>query len=260
MRFKQQPGIYSLIIKGTVTYKYIGQSVNISTRIRQHKNSLKKNKHYNSYMQNAYNKYQNIEFKVLYYPEEVLTIMEQTWINIVQCENCVCLNLTSAFSKRGYCTPENVKYKISQAHKTSEKAKAAREKLYAKRRKEGLSPEHFKNVCIANAKRKGISHTKETKNKMSKTRSSNLKLLEQARQLGLSTKGENNSKYQYQEYIFKNFKTLDIYEGTRVNFRNYLDKSHKYNGNLTKLLNVKQKTFFGYKLIACKLPYCGSNK
>jgi hypothetical protein len=72
--------------------------------------------------------------------------------------------------------------------------------------------------------------------------------------------GENNPKYQRQEYIFTNDKLNDTYEGTRVNFRNYLNKSNKYNGNLTKLLNSKQETFFGYKLIACKLPYCGNNE
>ena len=248
---KKISGIYKLTIG---PYIYVGQSINCNNRIKQHKYRLRNNKHTNSYMQNVYNKYKDFNSIILFELEkEYLTIVEQVCINYY--DSNFILNINAA---EQLIRTEKWKKKVSEAHKTSEKAKAAREKLYAKRRKEGLSPEHYKNVCIANAKRKGVGHTKETKIKMSNTRRNNPELIEQARKLGLSMKGENNPMYQFQEYIFTNEKLNDTYVGTRVNFRNYLNKSHKYNGNLTKLLNGKQKTFFGYKLVACKLPQGGS--
>ena len=46
---------------------YIGSSVDIDRRFREHKRSLKKNSHYCSYLQRAWNKYgeQQFEFKIL---------------------------------------------------------------------------------------------------------------------------------------------------------------------------------------------------
>jgi group I intron endonuclease len=49
-------GIY--LIKCNANNKvYIGQSINLKQRIAQHKYALKKNRHTNSYLQNAFNKY-----------------------------------------------------------------------------------------------------------------------------------------------------------------------------------------------------------
>jgi group I intron endonuclease len=69
-------GIY--IIKNLVNNKiYIGSSVNIGNRFNQHKNSLRKNKHHNKYLQKSWNKYgeENFEFIVIErhsYPEKIL--------------------------------------------------------------------------------------------------------------------------------------------------------------------------------------------
>lgn len=246
-------GIYKLSIG---KYIYIGQSINVINRVKQHKYQLKNNRHRNKYMQNVFNKYKTFEYKVLFRAEkQLLTVLEQVCMNYYDKE----LLLNSAAAEQLIRT-ESWKKAISVAHKTSTKAKAAREKLYEKRRKEGLSPEHYKNVCIANSKRRGVEHTQETKNKMSITRRNDPKHIERTRQLGLSMAGENNPRYQHQEYIFTNIKINDVFEGTRVHFRNYLNKSSRYNGNLTKLINGKQKTFFGYELTACKLPYQGIDK
>jgi group I intron endonuclease len=79
-------GIY--IIKNTVNNKvYIGKSINIKNRIYNHKSALKSNRHYNTYLQNSYNKYGKDAFifevleKCL---EECLSIQEGIWINIFQ--------------------------------------------------------------------------------------------------------------------------------------------------------------------------------
>jgi group I intron endonuclease len=69
-------GIY--IIKNLVNNKiYIGSSVNIGNRFNQHKNSLRKNKHHNKYLQKSWNKHgeENFEFIVIErhsYPEKRL--------------------------------------------------------------------------------------------------------------------------------------------------------------------------------------------
>jgi group I intron endonuclease len=59
-------GIY--YIKNLITDKYyVGQSRNVEDRIKNHKTCLKHNKHSNSYLQNAWNKYgENVfEFKII---------------------------------------------------------------------------------------------------------------------------------------------------------------------------------------------------
>jgi len=69
-------GIY--VIRNLINDKiYIGSSVNIKKRFCQHRNSLKKNKHHNKYLQRSWNKYgeENFEFVVIEhhsYPEKIL--------------------------------------------------------------------------------------------------------------------------------------------------------------------------------------------
>lgn len=120
-RYKKQPGIYILIIKApNKIYKYVGQSIHINERLNQHKNSIKYNKHYNTYMQNAYNKYNNLEVKVNYCNKEFITVLEQTWINIIQCENnVVCLNQQAAERKTRFKLSSATKEKISKSLKSN---------------------------------------------------------------------------------------------------------------------------------------------
>lgn len=59
-------GIYC--IKNKVDNKvYIGQSININNRLANHKSDLKHNRHHNTYLQHAYNKYgvENFEFSII---------------------------------------------------------------------------------------------------------------------------------------------------------------------------------------------------
>lgn len=120
MRYKSKPGIYKLTIKGPLkSYTYIGQSIKINKRLNQHKVKLKKGVHYNTYMQNAYNKYQNIDIKVMYCNNiELLTILEQTYINIEQCSYNVCLNqMRAERNQSGWTMKEETKKKISSSLK-----------------------------------------------------------------------------------------------------------------------------------------------
>ena len=66
-----ESGIYC--IENITTHKrYIGQSKNIPYRIKQHLYELRNNKHYNSYLQKAWNKYGEDDFN--FYPLEYCDI------------------------------------------------------------------------------------------------------------------------------------------------------------------------------------------
>lgn len=81
---KELPGIYKIINKLNNKF-YIGSAVNLSLRWCQHKYLLKLNKHNNSHLQRAWNKYgeENFEFQVLEYCEKNETLdKEQRWIDI----------------------------------------------------------------------------------------------------------------------------------------------------------------------------------
>ena len=63
-------GIYKItcLLNGVC---YIGQSVDLTRRVRQHKTDLKNNRHHNKYLQNLFNKYKsdNFSFDVVYTTE-----------------------------------------------------------------------------------------------------------------------------------------------------------------------------------------------
>lgn len=82
-------GIY--LIQCTISGKsYIGQSKNVYSRIRDHKNKLKTNKHSNQYLQRAWNKYGEESFtfsECIYCPVEELDNYEKFYINLLDCIN-----------------------------------------------------------------------------------------------------------------------------------------------------------------------------
>lgn len=82
-------GIY--IIRNKINLKvYIGQSIELETRLIQHKSNLKKNYHKNPYLQKAFNKYgeQNFEFEILEeVSKEFLGSFENFWCNMMLSHN-----------------------------------------------------------------------------------------------------------------------------------------------------------------------------
>ena len=77
-------GIYKLYFEQNPNHFYIGSSNNIETRWRQHKSQLKSNKHDNSILLNAVNKYghSNIKTEVIEECEQaILFIREQYYID-----------------------------------------------------------------------------------------------------------------------------------------------------------------------------------
>lgn len=74
-------GIYRIIIGNK---SYIGSSINLLTRKKQHYNDLRCNRHCNPFLQNAYNKYKEFNFEILetlsFCTDENLRILEKSYI------------------------------------------------------------------------------------------------------------------------------------------------------------------------------------
>lgn len=85
MKKEVKSGIYC--IENIINHKkYIGFAIDIEDRIKKHKSPLRNNKHYNKYLQRAWNKYKENNFKfwiVEEYPpeEEILKLMEIYFIS-----------------------------------------------------------------------------------------------------------------------------------------------------------------------------------
>ena len=63
---------YIYAIKNILDNKmYIGQTINIESRISAHRNNLINNKHHSSKLQNAFNKYGKENFKLIILEENV---------------------------------------------------------------------------------------------------------------------------------------------------------------------------------------------
>ena len=138
-------GIY--MIRNKVNNKmYIGQTGrDIKNRLNEYLQDLRTNKHYNSYLQNAWNKYgeDNFEFKVLQEcDEEDLNTFETLYINILKTLAPDGYNLKEGGSN-GKHTKET-KQKISKACK-GKKTLVRNKKKYVKncKKKEQAKIIHF---------------------------------------------------------------------------------------------------------------------
>ena len=203
---------------------YIGSSKNIEKRIRGHKNSLRLNRHYNIYLQRAYNKYGEggLVFKSLERTTEKNMInREQFWID----------KYKSHIPKNGYninpiangspmLNPETVK-KVSKTlkgrgkgRKLSEKTlkklrrqrntKEWRERISAVHKGKKLSKEHRRKIAIGNKgkvvsketrrrisiARKGIIFSEETREKMRNNNLGRKHSEETKRKMSLAMKGK----------------------------------------------------------------------
>ena len=118
-------GIYSITnkINGKV---YVGQSVNVYKRWKDHKYELNKNIHHNIYLQRAWNKYGkgNFEFEIIEIcKQEELNDKEMFWIK-GYIENKKSYNLTlGGDGTKGHPLSEEAKIKIGRASKGRKKTK-----------------------------------------------------------------------------------------------------------------------------------------
>lgn len=142
---------------------YIGSSVDTHRRQLQHFSALKNNKHYNTHLQNAYNKYgcDAFEFSVVENIEitenikDILIEREQFWIDNIHPEYNI---LPVAGSNLGFNHTEETKEKISKTmtgvKKSEEHAKHIRESQKGR----VFTEEHKAKLSEAAKHRKGQSN------------------------------------------------------------------------------------------------------
>ena len=110
-------GIYK-IVNTNNNKVYIGKCENFQTRMYKHLNLLKKNKHFNNYLQNAFNKYGEHNFKFLLIDEcEDLDIKEIHYINLYNSLNKKYgYNLQSGGTGGKHSQETILKQKVSKLH------------------------------------------------------------------------------------------------------------------------------------------------
>jgi group I intron endonuclease len=121
MENRTNTGVYKIYFKGSKDWGYIGSSMNLKNRRHNHLHFLKNNKHPNTNLQDAYNKYglSNLDFFVIeYLPDDIvkdeLESVEQYWIDTAGFDNLYNL-CPNAADSTGLKHDEETKQKISEA-------------------------------------------------------------------------------------------------------------------------------------------------
>lgn len=179
-------GIYAIVNK--VNFKvYIGSAVDLERRKYDHLKDLRKNRHYNSKLQNAWNKYgeESFIFDILEVVEDKTKLLdvEQFWINFSNCAKigyninptahsrlgAVCSPETRekiGNSSRGRFVSEETRRKISEIHKGREDSDETRKKKSTSLKKSEKAIAHRKRMTEG---RKGTKLSEETKKKISES-------------------------------------------------------------------------------------------
>lgn len=150
-------GIYQIINKIN-DHAYIGSAVDIKRRWKWHKSRLNKGKHYNEYLQRAWNKYGKENF-ILVIAEEVqdkavLLEIEQKYLDNL------CPEYNISDSATGGNLGEAVNKKLSRASRGNKANLGKR-----------FTDEHKRKIGESNKrKRKGMKASKETRLKQSLSR------------------------------------------------------------------------------------------
>lgn len=141
----KQPGIY-LILCSVNNSIYIGQSINVYSRLREHRYLLKRNMHPNVKMQNVFNYYTVSAFEchlVAVCDQENLDVLEQQMIDMLRIDGINVLNLSltvnintnsdsSEAQKKEFCllSPYNTVINCRGINETSKKYNIPRGALY----------------------------------------------------------------------------------------------------------------------------------
>lgn len=181
-------GIYMILNVTTEKY-YIGRAFDLDMRWRTHKSALNKRKHPNEYLQFAWNKYGQDDFKFfileLIYDKSKIIEREQHWIDYLQAcnrEKGFNLNPSAANSlgfkhsaetiekirantiRLGLKPPDPTGRKHSEASKLKMSIAMRKPKSSTINMRKPKSEEHKANLRLTRA---GFKHTEESKRKIS---------------------------------------------------------------------------------------------
>ena len=112
--------------------RYVGSSINIERRFKQHISDLKANRHHNQHLQNAWNKYgDQLKFEVLEYCEpEYLIETEQYYVDYYNsADRKYGYNIDKYVSHFGHHLSDETRKKISEKAKGRKLSKEAIEKM-----------------------------------------------------------------------------------------------------------------------------------
>lgn len=182
----KRSGIYS--ITNTVNGKvYVGSAVSITGRLKAHRWMLQRGDHGNIFLQRAWNKYgeKNFKYDVLELCEvSELDVREQHWMDYLKvCNQVYGYNLCpTAGSKRGFKCSEATKLKISKANSGKSPSEETRKRMsearigkqFTEEHKETLKANHWTKsanaediIVRAAAKRRGGKRTPEQRRNIS---------------------------------------------------------------------------------------------
>lgn len=163
-------GIYS-ITNIVNNKKYIGQSVDIYTRWRNHKSALKHNRHNNEHLQSAWNIYgaENFIFEILEICDfDMLDDAEQRYITLFDCMNNTYGYNRESGGHNNRSLSEKSKKKISDKHKGIKLTEEHKKKIGLAGKGRVLSESSRNKIREAIT---GIKRSDETRKKISDSRS-----------------------------------------------------------------------------------------
>jgi group I intron endonuclease len=229
-------GIYKIINKVNGKY-YIGNTTKLGNRWCQHKGSLKYQRHVNSHLQSAWNKYGGNNFNFVIVEKvllDKLVVTEQKYLDIAKNEQDKCYNQN--FSANSVLQTEEMKEKIRNTLKKY--YMTHKSPMYGKT----LSAESIEKMKKTKT---GVKQSEEHKHNISKSLKGIIRNNETKRKMSLCKTGKNSPLYDFTIYEWYNENTKELFKGTQYDFyTNYGFSS----GSVSYIVNGKRNSLYGWKV------------
>ncbi|MDO8610138.1 MAG: GIY-YIG nuclease family protein [bacterium] len=144
-------GIY--IILNLINGKYyIGSSLNMLYRWKKHRERLRRKDHHNNHLQSAWNKYTESSFVFIIIEQfdtissEKLGEIEQKYLDFAKQQQVKRYNLASEVTRIGSHLNEQIRLKISAAHRGKKHSLQTRIKMSLAKKGKPLTKEHIKKM------------------------------------------------------------------------------------------------------------------